>query len=325
MLQQTQVNTVLPYFERFMQRFPSVERLAAASEADVLSAWQGLGYYSRARSLRRAAQVVVERHAGKLPRSQELLLELPGVGPYSAGAIASIAHGEPVPVVDGNVIRVLCRLFGLRGDPGRAPLKRELWRVAGELVPKERPGDFNQALMELGATVCSPNEPRCGDCPLQRECVAKQAGLTRQLPELAARVKATDVAMVAAVVRRGQRYLVTQLAEDAPRWASMWQFPNTELTTNQTPTEALSGLFDRASVNAKAPRKFLTLRHSVTRYRITLTAYLCEAQPAARGKLPPRFAWKTLAELEQLALPAAHRRIANALLSSPEATPEASA
>ena len=325
MLQQTQVNTVLPYFERFMQRFPSVEQLAAASEADVLSAWQGLGYYSRARSLRRAAQVVVERHAGKLPRTQELLLELPGVGPYSAGAIASIAHGEPVPVVDGNVIRVLCRLLGLRGDPARAPLKRELWRVAGELVPKERPGDFNQALMELGATVCLPNEPRCADCPLQRQCVAKKSGLTRQLPELAARAKATDVAVIAAIVRRGQRFLVTQLAEDAPRWASMWQFPNTELAASEAPPEVLTRLLERSGCHATTPRKFLTLRHSVTRYRITLTAYLCDAQPAARSKLPPRFAWKTLAELEQLALPAAHRRIANALLSAADTAPEASA
>src|SRR5678816_1854573 len=144
-----------------MKRFPDVLTLADSSEADVLHAWQGLGYYSRAKNLLRGARTIARDHGGSLPRTATELRTLPGIGPYSAGAIASIAYGERVPLVDGNVVRVLCRLFALRGDPTRAPLKNKLWQLAGELVPAESPGDFNQALMELGATVCSPRAPRC--------------------------------------------------------------------------------------------------------------------------------------------------------------------
>ncbi|HWZ89432.1 MAG TPA: A/G-specific adenine glycosylase, partial [Polyangiaceae bacterium] len=157
MLQQTQVATVIPYFERWMKRFPDVAALAGADESDVLHAWQGLGYYSRARNLRRAAAEMVSRHAGRVPEQVADLCALPGIGPYSAGAIASIAYGRAEPLVDGNVVRVLSRLFARRGDPTRAPLKTELWELARSLVralpPSGAPGDFNQALMELGATV----------------------------------------------------------------------------------------------------------------------------------------------------------------------------
>ena len=217
MLQQTQVATVLRYFTAWMQRFPDVRALARAREADVLHAWQGLGYYSRARRLQEGARVVLERHAGRLPRDHAALLALPGIGEYSAGAIASIAFGEPKPLVDGNVIRVLTRHFGLRGDPGKAPLKRGLWDLAAELVPHDRPGDFNQALMELGATVCTPKAPACGACPLEKLCGARQRGWEEQLPELAKKKKSTAVQMVAAVVERRGRYLVTRVPDGAPR------------------------------------------------------------------------------------------------------------
>nr|MDQ2644694.1 A/G-specific adenine glycosylase [Myxococcota bacterium] len=202
MLQQTQVKTVIPYFERWLARFPGVRELSRAEEAEVLHAWQGLGYYSRARALKRAAELVVERHGGQLPSKSSELTALPGIGPYSAGAIASIAYGERVPVVDGNVIRVLTRVFALRGDPAKAPLRRELWRRAEELVPAARPGDHNQALMELGATVCVPEKPRCGECPLSEHCRGYAGGLAARLPELAPRPKPTQVPMAAAVVKR---------------------------------------------------------------------------------------------------------------------------
>jgi A/G-specific adenine glycosylase len=159
-----------------MRRFPDIRALAAAPEAEVLHAWQGLGYYSRARRLQAAARAVVERHGGHLPGDPELLRALPGVGAYSAGAIASIAFGLPEPIVDGNVVRVLTRVFGLSGDPTRGALKRRLWELARELVPAERPGDFNQALMELGATVCTPRSPGCAVCPLSSVCEARRSG-----------------------------------------------------------------------------------------------------------------------------------------------------
>ncbi|MEO6598296.1 MAG: A/G-specific adenine glycosylase, partial [Polyangiaceae bacterium] len=211
MLQQTQVATVVPYFHAWMDRFPSVAALARAAEGDVLHAWQGLGYYSRARNLRLAAQEMVRVHDSRVPAEVSELLALPGIGPYSAGAISSIAYGRQVPLVDGNVIRVLSRLFALRGDPNRAPLKARLWELAHALVPAHAPGDFNQALMELGATLCTPRKPRCEACPLATQCQALEQQLVDVLPELPARAKPTQVHMVAAIAARSGRVLVTRL------------------------------------------------------------------------------------------------------------------
>jgi A/G-specific adenine glycosylase len=314
MLQQTQVKTVIPYFERWIRRFPGVRELASAPEADVLHAWQGLGYYSRARSLQRAAQQVMARFSGELPRETESLRSLPGIGPYSAGAIASIAFGERVPVVDGNVIRVLTRLFALRGDPARAPLKNELWRLAGSLVPAERPGDFNQALMELGATVCTPERPRCVECPLLASCHGRALGIATELPELAARPKPTAVAMAAAVIEKTGRFLVVQRPSDAPRWASMWQFPAVELSAGETPERgALRAARELAGLGVRAEGLLGRIRHSVTRFQITLEVYRCST---ARGRaaLASAARFRRAAELEELAMPAAHRRIARLLV-----------
>jgi A/G-specific adenine glycosylase len=315
MLQQTQVKTVIPYFERWMARFPTVSALAAADDDDVLHTWQGLGYYSRARSLKRAAEVVLDRHQGELPRAPEDLRALPGIGPYSAGAIASIAFGERVPIVDGNVIRVLTRLFALRGDPTRAPLKAELWRRAGELVTEERPGDFNQALMELGATVCTPEAPRCEACPLASACEGRARGIAAELPDLPPRAKPTEVAMAAAVVMRRGRVLVVKRAADAERWASMWQFPAVELQAGEAPqsgAERAASELLRARV--ESGELLGSVRHSVTRYRIRLSAYCCRI---GKGEaIEPRIGntrFVAPVELERLAMPAAHRRIARLL------------
>jgi A/G-specific adenine glycosylase len=313
MLQQTQVSTVLPYFERWMQRFPNVSALAGASEDDVLHAWQGLGYYSRARSLRRAAQAVVERFSGELPKSVAELLSLPGVGPYSAGAIASIAYARRVPVVDGNVIRVLCRLFALEGDPGRTPLKHELWRIAGELVPDVRPGDYNQALMELGALVCTPRKPSCSSCPLAGPCQAYASGRQELLPQLPERPLATEVRMAAALVFRRGRVAVVKLAQTAPRWAGMWQFPAVELGRNEKASAAAErAARELAGLSARAEAAVAQVKHSVTRYRITLDAFRCRVLPRSRCAPPTveELVWRKPAELATIAMPAAHRRLA---------------
>jgi A/G-specific adenine glycosylase len=318
MLQQTQVSTVLPYFARWIARFPDVASLARASEDDVLHAWQGLGYYSRARSLRRAALAVVERFDGELPRSVDALLSLPGVGPYSAGAIASIAFGQRVPVVDGNVVRVLCRLFALRGDPGRAPLKHELWQKARELVPEERPGDFNQALMELGATVCSPRKPDCARCPLAAACQARSAGLVDTLPELPERPRATEVHMAAALVLRQGRVAIVKLKADAPRWGGMWQFPAVEVRAKERPeAAAVRAARELAGLGALAGQSLVRVKHSVTRFRITLDAFRCQST-AIEPRKPDgieELRWRRPSELAAVAMPAAHRRIALSLLA----------
>jgi A/G-specific adenine glycosylase len=313
MLQQTQVATVESYYERWMKRFPTVLALADSAEADVLHAWQGLGYYSRAKNLRRGAQTVVRDHGGRLPRSAEALRELPGIGPYSAGAIASIAYGERTPLVDGNVVRVLCRVFGLRGDPTRAPLKRRLWDVAAALVPASAPGDFNQALMELGATVCAPRSPACDRCPLSGSCGAHRDRLAETLPELPKRRATIAVARAAAVVYRGDKVLVVRVPDGARRWAGFWKFPNVDIGTRETPEAAARrAVHETVGIRATRAAELLTVRHSVTHHRITLDVFRFDVASrtiGARGNA----AWHTPAELDDLPLPAPDRRIARHL------------
>jgi A/G-specific adenine glycosylase len=311
MLQQTQVKTVLGYFPAWMRRFPTLERLAVAEEADVLHAWQGLGYYSRARRLQQTARAVMDRHGGKMPSLREELLALPGIGEYSAGAVASIAFGRREPLVDGNVVRVLTRLFGLRGDPGRAPLKARLWALAGELVPADRPGDFNQALMELGATVCTPRAPRCADCPVASACVAREKGLSALLPELPERRAATEVRTVAVVVKRGDQVLVRRLPDGAPRWAGLHTFPFAELRAGESASAGAERAARDVGVIVTARERLAVVRHTITRFRITL-----EVQQASRRAGTPgdgaRFV--PTSELAELAMPAPHRKVAHLVI-----------
>jgi A/G-specific adenine glycosylase len=314
MLQQTQVKTVLPYYERWMQRFPTLPSLAAASEHDVLHAWQGLGYYSRARRLLNGARFVVENHAGKLPDRVEALRALPGIGAYSAGAIASIAFEKPEPAVDGNVARVLCRLFALRGDPARGPLHKELWRIARELVPHGQARDFNQALMELGAMTCTPRSPRCTACPLEKVCVARAGGSVAELPELRKRVKPTEVHAVAAVIAAKDRLLVVRLADDAPRWAGLWQFPTDEVRPGESDRSALRRTIrDQVGLEIDSAELITVVRHTVTRFKITLDAHRCRTRGRAVSRGVSAHAWKRRAELADLAMPSPQRRIAEHL------------
>jgi A/G-specific adenine glycosylase len=306
MLQQTQVKTVLGYYERWMQRFPTVKALAAAEDADVLHAWQGLGYYSRARRLLSGARAVTERHAGQLPRDVQALLELPGIGPYSAGAIASIAFGLPEPIVDGNVVRVLSRLFALRGDPAKAPLKQELWRLARELVPADRPSDFNQSLMELGATICTPTAPRCAECPVAKNCQGLAQGVERDLPELAKRKAPTEIATAAAYVRRGDAVLLRQLPADAARWAGLWVLPFAELVEGETALQGAERALLELSLKGAGKSLLRQARHTITRFRITLSVVECSV--SSRGTT-----LFTAREAAGLALPSVHQRILQAL------------
>lgn len=316
MLQQTQVTTVVSYYERWLRRFPNLRALARATEDDVLSGWQGLGYYARARRLLRGAQLVVRDHGAELPRDPEALRKLPGIGPYTASAIASIAYGAAVPVVDGNVERVLSRLFAVRGDVRAQPHKRRILSLAASLVPPDHPGDYNQALMELGATTCTPRTPNCPGCPLSQKCAAKQLGRQDQFPARRIRAKPDNAIVLSAFIRRGSRSLLVKLPSDARRWAGMWMFPSTEIET-KAPRKAdlvsavkhLSGLSVRPLSNAGL------VKHSVTRYRVALKAYDCvlisgRARPLGAAQV----AWKKPEELTTLAMPAAHRRLSQLFL-----------
>jgi A/G-specific adenine glycosylase len=273
MLQQTRVEAVVPYFLRFIERFPDVRRLAAAAEPEVLALWGGLGYYSRARALHRGARIVVDERGGRFPDDVESWMTLPGVGRYTAGAIVSIAFGKPAPILDGNVARVLTRLYGLRGDPRSAPLNRELWTLAGRILPRRSISDFNQALMELGALICTPRSPRCLVCPLRDECLARRDGLQHRLPELRARTKTTAVLMGAAVVEEKGRILFyrrtrTRLLKD------FWELPMAECAGGESPREAVvREAGETYGIVLDVGEELARVRHSIMNRRITLHAF----------------------------------------------------
>ena len=315
MLQQTQVATVLPYYERWMKRFPTLQALANAPEADVLAQWQGLGYYARARALQAGAQRVLAVHDGQLPTNVQALQALPGIGPYTAGAIASIAFQQRAAIVDGNVIRVLCRVFGLVGSPSHQPLKSFLWSLAEALVPHDRPRDFNQALMEFGALCCTPKKPLCHQCPAQPQCFAFKTQQVDRLPELPARKAVTKLVNVAALVKRGDRVLIGQRPSSAARWPSMWQFPNVDLNSQETPQAGVvRALNEWFGVRSACGEPLLSLQHSVTRYRITLRLFASSVSGAPKPLACQAARWLPLEELPTLAMPAAHQKLAALLL-----------
>ncbi len=312
MLQQTQVATVAPYFQRWLRSFPTLEALAEASEDDVLHHWQGLGYYSRARSLHAGAKAVLAR-GGSLPRSAEELRALPGIGPYTAGAIASIAFGLDEPLVDGNVMRVLTRLYALPGDPRKSALGKELWRLARSLLPRGRAGDFNQALMELGAIRCTPKKPLCDQCPLKTHCVARRLDQVERFPELGTRVKATAVEHVAALATRRGQLLLSRLPADAPRWGGLWLFPTVELTPGESAQAGVRrALKEHARLTGTPVNAAHSVKHAVTRYRVHLTLWRCtdlkgRCQP---GPSSAEVRWLALGRLDEVAMPSAQRKLA---------------
>ena len=230
MLQQTQVSTVVDYFNRFIESLPTLEDLAAAPTQKVLRLWQGLGYYRRARHLQEAARRIVHEHDGRIPAETEHLRQLPGIGRYTAGAIASIAHNRPEPLVDGNVERVLCRLWAIRQPPRRPATAKRLWKLAGELVPphpRSHPGDFNQALMELGATVCTPRDPNCSRCPLKRHCLAHRNGAVHRCPAPNPRAAQKPMDLHILALHRNRKLLFEQRPPSG-LWAHLWQMPTFE-------------------------------------------------------------------------------------------------
>ena len=235
MLQQTRVETVLGYYDRFLQRFPTIADLAAAPEDDVLKLWEGLGYYSRARNLHKGAKQVMAEHGGVIPSTVEALRKISGIGPYTAGAIASIAFEQPVPAVDGNVIRVVSRLRGIRENVGVPSVRRSLEGEAASLVPATRPGDFNQAVMDLGATICTPGTPSCEKCPLQAECDAYAAGDAEDLPVLPRKNPPRLLDYTVCLISTGNRVLMRQRTETMLH--GLWVFPMAEgkLTLRQVP------------------------------------------------------------------------------------------
>jgi len=305
MLQQTRVEAAIPYFERFLDRFPGPGALAAASEAEVLALWSGLGYYRRARQLQAAAREV-EGKGGTIPRSAAELVRLPGIGPYSAAAIASIAFGEPVAVVDGNVERVLARRLALDEPPKSAVGARAIRQAAGTLLDPERPGDSNQALMELGATVCTPRAPRCGDCPLAEGCAAFAAGEPERWPARRPRPATVRVAQRAAWVEDGSgRRLFARRPDDDAVLPGMWELPTVEAPSRAAAARALEVAYGG---RWRLEDELARARHAITRRAISIVVHAATWAPDGAGEAGV-LEWRTVEEAAQRALTGATRKL----------------
>jgi A/G-specific adenine glycosylase len=290
MLQQTQVATVVPYFERFVAEFPTLAALAESDEQAVLRLWQGLGYYSRARNLRLAARRVMADFGGHLPQAVDELRSLPGVGRYTAGAIASIAFGRKAPIVDGNVVRVICRLDKITADPREKSVLDLLWKRAEEILPTRRIGDFNSALMELGAIICTSRGPACERCPVRLHCMARAAGVQESIP-LARKTKPIPhIHRWAFVVHRRGRFLIEQRPAKG-RWASLWQFITRPADAGPTPVDALHGATQLRPTRLDEMGK---VTHALTHRRYTFSVYACEVKRNASAGI-----WATLEEMTQ--------------------------
>ena len=313
MLQQTRVAAVLPYYPRFLEAFPSVEALAKARPRRVLQLWAGLGYYSRARNLHQAAREVVKRHGGVFPRTHEAALELPGIGRYTAAAILSIAYGVPLAAVDGNVARVLARLSGVRGDLREPRRWRQLARAAQEILVVDVPGDWNQALMELGEVVCTPQIPRCGACPVSRWCIAHRRGLAHKIPAARRKRTSVNIRIAAAVLcdPDGRTLLIRDPgAHDDVLFSRMWQFPAVEVAGD--PALELSqhiGKVLRVDGESFELEALPAARHSVTFRNIALLPFLVRVTNLPKV---PRTRVLPLRHLGRLAVSSATRKIATA-------------
>jgi len=315
MLQQTQVDTVSPYFERWMARFPTLEALAAASEQEVLALWEGLGYYSRARNLWRAARQVWEA-GGQMPRTAADLALLPGVGRYTAAAIASMAFGQDEAALDGNIRRVLARVFNVT-LPARSPEgERQLWALAQQHLPPGRAGDYNQALMDLGSQICTPRAPACLVCPLQALCQAAALGLQAERPVMSSRPPVPLWTVTAAVIWRADRVLIARRPSRG-LLGGLWEFPGGKLEPGETLPEGLRReIAEELAVEIAVGAELGVYRHAYTHFKVVLHAFACtlvtgEPQPQVASEL----CWALPAELPDFPMGKIDRQIAHRLLA----------
>ena len=316
MLQQTQVATVERYFPRFMAAFPTIAKLAAAREDDVLRLWEGLGYYRRARQMHAAAKIIVAEHGGEFPRELEAVRGLPGIGRYTAGAILSIALDVRLPILEANTIRLLSRLVAFRGDTAAANGQQLLWEAAESLLPVRGSGTMNQALMELGSLICAPRNPRCESCPLGALCPTRRAGLQEQIPA-ARRLPTMEDRHEAAVIVESRGKILLRKCGDTERWAGLWDFPRflLEKSTSRNgisfEQQVILGVRRLTGISIQQPRRFAKLRHGVTRFRITLDGFVAECG-SARGSSNSlgKLRWVKSEDLEDYPLNTTGRKLA---------------
>ncbi len=316
MLQQTQMERGIEYFRRWLLEFPDIESLARADEDRVLKLWEGLGYYSRARNLHSCARILVDTCQGIIPADPALLIRLPGIGPYTAGAIASIAYNQDAPLVDGNVGRVFARLFKMEQQLSDPTCKKELWQLAEALLPQGRARAFNQGLMELGALICTPKNPRCAHCPLSHLCLAHQQGLTNDLPVPGRGPTILPIEMATGILcHQGRIFIQQRRTKDV--WGNLWEFPGGKREGDEQPAQTVAREFmEETGLSVIVGHKITTVTHHYTRYRVTLHGFSCtlSSEQSNHSCMPILSAardcgWVCLNALDNYAFPAGHRQL----------------
>lgn len=309
MLQQTRVETVIPYFQRWMKRFPTIKSLAEASEQDILNLWEGLGYYSRARNLHNAAIIVVERYDGQLLRDLDVLRRLPGIGRYTVGAIASIAFGMDEPALDGNIRRVFARVFNISVPADSSAGEKLLWNLAAEHLPKGKAGNYNQSLMDLGATICLPKNPRCLICPLMKLCEARAKGIQDQRPVLKPKKKTPHYILASAVIVKNGRVLLAKRPSKG-LLGGMWEFPNGRVEGD--PARELSKSL-RSGYQLKVRRKdaMSVVHHAYSHFKVIVHVFQCELVSMIKNQ---NLRWVSLKNLQDFPMGKVDRQISQLII-----------
>lgn len=315
MLQQTQVDTVIPYYHRFLKAFPTVSSLARAPLQNVLKVWENLGYYSRARNIHAAARMIVEKFDGRIPDNLEELQTLPGIGQYTAGAILSIAYGQALPAIDGNVRRILCRLFAIRKPVDDAREQKQLQKLAVPLIPVKHPGDFNQALMDLGATICKAKNPDCSRCPIANLCRARIHDLQNVLPITRKTPAIPHRQAAAAVIRNSKGMLLIVQRPASGLLASLWKLPGGFIKSGEDTGNSLRcSVKEELGISIRPVKHLASVNHTYTHFRITLQAYEClllKGTPKPIGC--QNWRWVSLADLKKLPLSKIDRMVLSIL------------
>ena len=315
MLQQTQVQTVIPYYHRWLKRFPTFKALARAPLQDVLKTWEGLGYYSRARNLHTLAQKVTKEHKGNLPSTYDALKALPGIGRYTAGAVLSIAFGRDYPVVDGNVLRVFARYFAIRKDIAQPATQKDMWELATRLVPHGHAGDYNQAIMELGATICTPRNPSCVKCPLVRGCLAFKQKIQNELPVKKKSAPTPHYDIGAGVIHHKGKILISQRPLKG-LLGGLWEFPGGKREPGEAiKTTVAREIKEELGIRVAVGKKLAEIDHAYSHFKITLHAHVCQwlsGKPMSHAS--ERWRWVYPRELKKFAFPAANQPIIQRLM-----------
>ena len=314
MLQQTQVDTVIPYYHRFLEAFPTVHHLARAPQDKILKAWEGLGYYARARNLHKAAQAISQQFDGTVPNTYDTLKSLPGFGPYTTAAVLSIAYNKDHAVLDGNVMRVLTRLFNIHGDVTQNTVKKHLWELAESLLPKGHAGDYNQAVMELGATLCTPKNPNCSACPLAKSCEGYQANTHETLPVKTKKKPRPHHTLGAGIVWHQNKVLITQRPQNG-LLGGLWEFPAGTQQPHETLQETcIRGIKATVGIDIQIQDRFRTVKHAFTHFSITVHAFQCQYTKGKTQTLAcDAHAWVSLKELSDYAFSRTSRKLADML------------